>query len=505
MPTSVKKTLLVCTTVLCLTQAISQQSELPKTVYQAMLEYRLQHSSAATTLKNDAAIAENTYRQQLIGSYIVADFGTGTMNFKFTDNKLDYSLTPYFKIVFPSFSSASVNISVPLSKNSVGSGQGFDIGLGLDLYSKSIARQKLARKTAKSSMTEASEKFKYVEASVENELLTEVKNICASYVEYTARLQDTVTADIEFQKMKLEGYQPTSTKYKATELKKISSETQAKTAYYLFAGKFKTFIAHSGIKLELDDNEEVFRTQADNFFSALASSIPDTAVLPTENLAMESAKAYQQITEAYRNTVEQHSIDKSLCTISALANFSQIKQKSELPLASEETTEKKSFSTGLSVQLPGCNVYSGISIDIDKKEKPSLELSVAINPLDIYYKVLSIENINLQCDIDEITFNNNIEKCKTAVNDVKSQAENLTLLKDASKYEYEIYKQNASDIKQLFSTGYTTALDNNRAQLDYMQALIKYAQAKADVLMFNNQLIQDYTLTGTESTNTQTE
>ena len=194
----------------------------------------------------------------------------------------------------------------------------------------------------------------------------------------------------------------------------------------------------------------------------------------------------------YERTIETRKIENSSFTLSANAGVSISQNKITVPVVS--TQNNKSMSGGLTFKFPGLSLSSGVTLNFDKPKNPSLNFSLIFNPLEIYYKVLSDKNAKLQTEIDTLNFKTETEKCEEQIQNAKSNAENLQLIKEASNYEYDIYKQNADDIQKLFTDGFTTKLDNAQAHLEFMQSLIKFAQAKTEIILFNIQTIQSFVI-----------
>jgi len=101
---------------------------------------------------------------------------------------------------------------------------------------------------------------------------------------------------------------------------------------------------------------------------------------------------------------------------------------------------------------------------------------------------------NIQTSLQESVIHYAKKTAEAGLDGVVCSAQEVQLIKEAANYEYDIYKQNADDIQKLFTDGFTTKLDNAQAHLEFMQSLIKFAQAKTEIILFNIQNIQSFVI-----------
>lgn len=471
-------------------------------IYEHILNYRRSNSDAFTKVKNEAKIAENNYKQQIVNSFVVTELGSGEMAFKFNEKGTNYALNPNVKISLPSFSNLGFSFGVPISKNYNERSLGFNFGLGLDIYSQSILRQKLNRKVAKQAKNIATNKLKYIDEIVQAELLNDSKEILNAYSEYLSKQLEQVSSDIKFKKTQVAGYPASSVTYKVAELKSKAAKQQAITNAKIFFNLVKKFFKSCGI----DDTElenlttEAFQAKMEEFFTGLCFSIPEQEIIETETLNLDASRQFNEARLNYENLLAQRKIENSSFTVSANTGFFTSNNKIKTQV--EGKSKSKNFSTGLNFGFPGGSISSGVAIDLDDAKHPSLNLAFTFNPLEIYYKKLKTENQKLQTELDALAFSEETEKCETLLSDTKANAEALGIIRDSANYEVEIYQQNAKAIKNLYVDGYTSKLDNEQACLEYIQALVKYAQAKADIIIFNIQTMQSFIISEPAKINT---
>lgn len=474
--------------ILCVLAFPNEQTS--QSLYERCLNYREQNSPAFIKVQNEAIIAENSYRQQRIASYVAAQLGSGNVNLNFSDDGLEFGMEPFASISLPFLNNLNFGLNLPFAKSEKGSMSGINFSVGIDIYSKAYAKHKLAQKAALQAKNAAVEQLAYGKQIVEAEFLSDSKEIMNAYIDYVNKQLAKVSSAIEFRKIEIEGYAKSSTRYKAAQLKALAAERQAKTIEKIFFKNANKFFASCGIEKQL--TLENFETEAERFFSELAESIPEKEIFDTALLHLENSKKFIEVKQNYERTIETRKIENSSFTLSANAGVSISQNKITVPVVS--TQNNKSMSGGLTFKFPGLSLSSGVTLNFDKPKNPSLNFSLIFNPLEIYYKVLSDKNAKLQTEIDTLNFKTETEKCEEQVQNAKSNAENLQLIKEAANYEYDIYKQNADDIQKLFTDGFTTKLDNAQAHLEFMQSLIKFAQAKTEIILFNIQNIQSFVI-----------
>lgn len=480
------------------------QESVETSLYQKCLEHREKNSDEFIKVQNEAMIAENMYKQQLLSSFLILDLSTGSMNFDFNDDGVNYSLAPNAKVSMPSLSNLNFGLSVPFKKMTDGySSKGVNFNIGVDIFSNAISTQRLQRKIALEEKNAAAERLNFSKQIIEAEFLTDCKEIMDLYLAYLSKQLENVSADIEFRRIKLEGYASDSVRFKAAELKANASKKQAETNEKIFLKSVEKFFNSCGAEKEFNLKDKNFLETLEKFFVELSKTIPEEKVFDTTSLSLENSKQFLKTKQKYETNLEYRKIKNSSFTLSANSGFSYMEDKITLP--TETNVKTKSFSGGLNFQFPGGSLSSGLTFNLDKLKNPSLNLAITLNPLDIYYKTLNNKNLKLQNELDALDFKNETEKCEIQVSDIKSNAEKLSLLSEAANYEYKIYEQNATDVQKLFVDGYTNKLENSQAHLEYLQALIKYAQAKANVINFNIQVTQSFNIgTNIDNTNTKT-
>lgn len=477
-----KKQAVLLVLLITLPFSFSQEHE---DIYQQLLSYRINHSDTYKQIQNETKIIENNYTQKILGSYLQLNMGLGNLGLTVTDHGVDYNLNPTVSINLPSFSNMQFGFSFPIQKGNMGTTSNFNFSFGIDIYSQSIRMQRLQREIALRQKNEALQRLNNSLDIIRQEFLTEVKSILNAYLDYLGKQLAEVEADIEFRRLQIEGYGENTIKYKAGSLKSLSAKRNAETTKKIFINQVKKFLFNVGLtEADFGNTEDELLDGLYDFFYDLSLSIPEEQVISQEKINLEYFTEYIKACQNYSDTLAQRKIQNSIFTLTGSVQLNT-------PIKGSSAT---SMGGGLAFSFPGVSLSAGVSLDFSAIKYPSFTFGLQINPLDIVYRVLNDKNMRLQNEIDEINFKSTKEKYESQIFDLQSKAENIVLTNEAALYEYEIYSQNAKDVRKLYNDGIVSNLDNRQATVQELQALVRYAQSKADISIFNIEIQNSFLL-----------
>ncbi|WP_024466614.1 hypothetical protein [Treponema pedis] len=451
-------------------------------IYNNLLEYRYGNDPDFSLIKNNSEIAKNNYNSAKVNSLFAIELGTGKMSLTLTSDKekAKFSMEPYALLGMPVYNNLALKITSPFSTvdNGQTSNKGFSLGLSADIYGQTRNKFKLQIEEAYENMKQAEKKLLIGKQLIEKKLLTDIQKMFTEYSLVLSKKLNTVQANIKYLQTVAQGFSENSAKLRTAKLSLMSSEREEKEAEFSFTVSLKIFSESCGIRLD--------ESKTDDFLVKLASSIPKTKITSIENLSEENYSVILKAERDYKNALVRNKIELNTFTLSGEMGFSDMNIKTPLTEKNE-----KSVSTGLNMLLPGIKLSTGLLFPLSEKnsvkseKEPSLQLSLAINPIAMYDYALKRKNTNLLNLNERIKLNEIKRNFENEFKSFKIQKEKFEWQQNLYSEELDVYKKNAEDHAQWFTRGVISSFENMQADIEYKKALMRYADANINVNIFN--------------------
>lgn len=460
-------------------------------LYETLLNYRLENDNSYKYLRLEALIAENNYRKAKNNSLANFILGSGDMKFTFSKeaDKQGFSVTPYADLSFPFLNNTGVKVTAPYSKygNTVNSGGG--IVLSTEIYGQTRRHSLLLVRQAAEAARKADKKAANGAELTEKKLLNDIKNLFNEYVSLLDKEIDETQANINYEKVKAQGYGNASSKARASHLSLLTAGRERKQADFSFSVTYKKFLQSCGIKEELS---------AEEFLNNLASSVPDTEVMQVDGFTADDYVPIKDAKLLYAHNIENRALSVSPFSLAADAGYSYSKKS----ISNAAAEDSHLASAGLSMKLPGTKISAGVDVPLVGKSHNGtvFKLGFSFSPLEAWNYSLDRKNAAAQNQIEILELNDLINSFDMEFKTIKVKSENIKWQKKVSLEELSIYKQNDDDHKIWFSKGFASLFEKQQAELEYKKALARLVNARINCTVFNIETSSVFEKSKTEET-----
>lgn len=454
-------------------------------IYKDILEYRYKNDLDLVLIENEAKIVLNNYKSVKINSIFSLGFSS-IFNFDLSTDKSKsgFSIQPSISAGLPLYNNLKLTLSSPYSYSNKGDSQskGLSIGLSGDIYSQNHKKTRQGIDAAYEAVQASEKKLNMRKSLAEKKLLTDIQTILGEYLGLLTKRLSGIQANINYRQVLAQGYAENSTKLRSAKLSLMGSQREEKETEFSFEVSARLFFESCGLNIDKKDEDE--------FFINLAKSIPEQKLILLENLKEEKYGLIIKAEKDYQKLIEQNKMTLSPFSASGEVGFDYADRKDTIknPLTgqvSKVTDTSKSLRSGINMLFPGIKLYTGFSFPLKTDAVPSMQVSFSINPLEIYDYYLNKQSAALteagkKIELDKIK-RNFANEFKT----FKIQWEKLEWQQELCTQELGIYKQNAEEHTKWFQRGLINSFENNQANLEYLRALVRLADAHININIFN--------------------
>ena len=443
-------------------------------VYQKLLQHRVEHDSNYRQLQMLTDIAANKAEKAKTESLVTMEVGSGNTQLVLnTDtNKRGITTEPYANIALPSYNNTGIKLSVPYSKVGQRQETGAEVSVSTDIYSKNAEAKKYTLNLAQSAADQARRAKEEGLALAEKQFLQDIQRLLDDYTTLLDKKLSEVKAEIQYNQTKAQGYADSSTKMRTANLELLSAKREHQNADFNFSASYHAFAESCG--LTPDEKPQMFLT-------SLWDSIP---VQKAADIAQYPQSAYKKLVEAeqqHTQNAAKRDIELSPFSIGADAGYKLRNTK----IGSVSAKNEHSVLGGLSMQFPGGKAYTGVEVPLSDPKNTAIKLSFSWNPFSIQYRKLDKKNAELEDAIERLKIEDAKEHYQKQLHTNKTSNEQMTWQQTATADELSIYKQNADDHAQWYRNGVISKVESLQAELEYKKAEVRYAKAKTAVMIFN--------------------
>ena len=454
--------------------AQTETDSVQDSVYQRLLQYRIEHDSNYRQLQMQAEIAANKAEKTKTESLITTEVGSGNTQVLLNSDadKRGVTTEPYANIALPSYNNTGIKVSVQYSKIGQRQETGAEVSVSTDIYSKNAEAKKYTLNLAQSAAEQAQRAKEEGLALAEKQFLQDIQRLLDDYTTLLDKELSEVKAEIQYNQIKSQGYADSSTKMRTANLELLGAKREHQNADFNFSASYRVFAESCGITTDEDPR---------TFLTSLWNSLPTQKAADIEQYPQS---AYKLLVEAERqhtqNTVRRD-IELSPFSISADAGYKLRNTK----IGGGSATNEHSVLGGLNIQFPGGKAYTGVEVPLSDPKSTAIKLLFSWNPFSIKTRKLDKKNAEFDDAIERLKIEDAKEQYQTQLRTNKISNEQMTWQQTATADELSIYKQNADDHAQWYRNGIISRVESMQAELEYKKAEARYAKAKAAVMIFN--------------------
>ncbi len=377
----------------------------------------------------------------------------------------------YVEASFPLQFDLNKNASSVTSSGGTASGrglQGASISIGTEILGNSGKSSQLSVLKANRSLQEAQRKIQEQALAVEKEFYSKIKELYSSYGNLLSTKDSVYTKELDLAVLKVQGYSPTSTRYRTKEMEVLSAQRNVDKQQRNFQRELELFAQKCGLQSNQLSMENL---------SLSAKLLASTGIL--EKLPLEGIERYTAMESALWNlTTTQLEIEaNSPVTLSAEAGYTYKNQN--LGASQADTVQ-----AALVLQGFGGRLSSGVSVPLEGEEKtPSAQISLSWSPNDMKTQSLQKSQRELSLQLAQLKILDAEEKYQQAAEDALLTWEDLLWNRQVSIEELELYQQLAQDTTNLYNRGMTTETEFNQAITNRDKALIQCQIADLELLL----------------------
>lgn len=447
-----------------------------KNIYEHILNYRLEKDNGYTYLVLEALIAKNNFQKTKNNAAVSFVLGTGDMAFTVSKdkNRQGFSASPYADLSFPLLNNAGLKISTPCEEAGGIKSYGAAIGASAQLFGKTRKQTKLLLHQAEDVWRKAEKKAAYGAELTEKQLLSDIQNLFNEYIVLLDKETDETQANINYEKVKAQGYGETSSKSRASELSLLTAERERKQADFSFSVTYKKFLQSCGLSEE--------EHKAHDFLVTLAQAIPDREAVSIDGFTAENYIPIKEAEKKYAGNAASRNFAVSPFSLSAQTGYAYKKTN-----AGSTSGESHTASAGVSMELPGTKLSAGIELPVNGKalDETVFKTGISFNPVAVWNYTLDKKSTAAQNKIEGLQLSDLINSFDTEFKTIKIKRENIQWQKKLCFEELSIYRQNDEDHKAWFEKGLASSFEKMQAELEYKKALARFVNAKINTAVFN--------------------
>lgn len=377
----------------------------------------------------------------------------------------------YVEASFPLQFDLNKNASSVTSSGGTASGrglQGASISIGTEILGNSGKSSQLSVLKANRSLQEAQRKIQEQALAVEKEFYSKIKELYSSYGNLLSSKDSVYTKELDLAVLKVQGYSPTSTRYRTKEMEVLSAQRNVDKQQRNFQRELELFAQKCGLQSNQLSMENL---------SLSAKLLASTGIL--EKLPLEGIERYTAMESAQWNltTTQLEMEANSPITLSAEAGYTYKNQN--LGASQADTVQ-----AALVLQGFGGRLSSGVSVPLEGEEKtPSAQISLSWSPNDMKTQSLQKSQRELSLQLAQLKILDAEEKYLQAAEDALLSWEDLLWNRQVSIEELELYQQLAQDTTNLYNRGMTTETEFNQAITNRDKAQIQCQIADLELLL----------------------
>lgn len=365
-------------------------------------------------------------------------------------------------------STSPANSSGSSSQENTGVLQGASLTIGTEIFGNSGKSAKLSVLKSQRSLQEAQRKIQSQALTVEKEFYSTIRDLYSSYANLLNLQNSVYTKELDLAILQAQGYSPSSTRYRTTELEVLSNQRNVDKAQRGFQRELELFSQKCG----LETSSLLITDLAPS--SEILSSTRILEELPAGGIesftAMESAQWSLNLAE-----LEERA--NSPITLSAEAGYT---------LRNQTTGSGASDTINGAIVLKalGGTLSTGVEVPLSGEEKtPAGQLSLSWSPNEMKNQSIQKQQRQLNLELAQLKIQEAEESYSQTMEETILTWEDLIWNRQVAQEELGLYQQLAQDTASLFNQGMTTETEFNQANTNRDRAQIQCEIADLELII----------------------
>lgn len=420
---------------------------------------RMKIKVTAATLNNQQAKIKNSTQINL---------STGNTKVVFDQAEGTYVTTdPSIKVTVPELNSLEISSAVPSKISSQGySMEGTSVGVSADIVSNDKLNSKINSLENIRSLMIAERNLGNQELKVQAEFLSNIGTLfekAQSVMSYRENYLEKLTA---FERVKVDGYSKTSSKYKIAQIEKDAAYNDCLKAYRELKAQLSIFSGKCGVELEF-----------------LISDIPDVQLISFGDFEMnkfgkiEQALYNKEIGDLKRSENKVWNLSGNVDYVYSRKNNGE---------------ENYVLGTGINTSVKGINIGVGVDIPLTQSSNPSLSFNISYNPAAWQSTKLTLENNTLEEKMDELDIQDAYDSYRDTKRSFEIKAEDLNWENELLSEQVKYYESVRNETQKAYKQGIVNEIDYVKAENQYLRAKINLLKNKINKVQYNIEIQQNF-------------
>ena len=346
--------------------------------------------------------------------------------------------------------------------------QGASLTVGTEILGNRGKSAELSVLKSERSLQEAQRRIQNQALAVEKEFYSTIKDLYSSYA-HLLNLQNSVyTKELDLAILQAQGYSPTSTRYRTTQMEVLTNQRNVDKAQRSFQRELELFSQKCGLEA---DSLSITDFAPSGEILAATKILEELPVKGIESFTtMESAQWSLSLAEL------EERADSSV-TLSAEAGYTYKGQA-----ASSGASD--TINGALVLKALGGTISTGVSVPLSGEEKnPAAQLSLTWSPNDMKNQSIQKQQRQLNLELAKLKIQEAEESYSQAMEETLLTWEDLLWNRQVAKEERELYQQLAQDTTSLFNQGMTTETEFKQANTNRDRAQIQCEIADLELII----------------------
>lgn len=431
----------------------------------------------------DVQKSQLSLKETKINNGLDITLSSGTMTFYTGATGNSVSIKPSVSARIPTAKNLSASVSTTYEKKSdvmvsAKTGQAVkDDGwkdtkfkIGLDIISSDDAKVKLNIVKSERSLFETRKQLEAKALETEKNFYTKLENILTKINSLYTSLQTVYKDELDFEKIKAQGYTSSSSTYRLAQMKVMSGKHDAESTIHTLKHDITVFYKDCGFDIEIENEND--------FLKFIPVDIPQVVALDFESFDREQ---YKEIENAkwvndYNSLVRK--ADKYF-TLGANAGYT----------IANSTTKTDTADIGLTTTIGGVGLNAGVSLPITTEDfTPAYTLSATVNPNKFRTRSITKEQYALSEKQELIDIENAEKNYETAIVDFEEKLNKINWETSSVNESFELYAQNEIDLEKYYKMGIVTQSEWLSAKNNRQLYEVKKTINKIDMILYNNEI-----------------
>lgn len=451
----------------------------------ALLSGYLIQDNNLRKLALDVEKSQLTLKETKINNGLDISLSTGTMTFYTGPSGNSVSIKPSVSAKIPTAKNLNASVSTAFEKKSdvtVNAKSGKPVNndgwkdtrfkIGIDIISADDAKAKLNIVKSERSLFETRMQLEKKALETEKNFYTKLENILTKINSLYTSLQTVYKDELDFEKIKAQGYTSSSSTYRLAEMKVMSEKHDAESTVHSLKHDIVVFYKDCGIDIEIDSENE------NDLLKFIPVDIPQVNALSfisfdKENfIEIENAKWVNDYNSLVRKA------DKYF-TLGLNGGYT----------IANSTTKTDTADVGISTEIGGIGLNAGVSLPIVQNDfTPAYTFSASINPNKFRTRSITKQQYVLSEKQELIDVENAEKDYETAIVDFDEKLNKIIWETSSVNESYELYAQNEIDLQKYFKMGIVTESEYLSAKNNRQLYEVKKTINKIDLILYNNEI-----------------